>query len=98
MELLGKNLIGGWGSSTGSTTFSGIDPVTSEPLSPAYYEATADEANYALELAQKAFEPLRAMPAENIAVFLEAIAEEIVTLGDELIKRTQAETALPKAR
>jgi NADP-dependent aldehyde dehydrogenase len=98
MELIGKSLIGKTLSPKGSTTFSGVNPATSEALPPAFYEATDNEVNAALELADKAFERLRVLPAEKVALFLEAIAEEIVALGDELIKRAQAETALPQAR
>jgi NADP-dependent aldehyde dehydrogenase len=98
MELTGNNLIGGKFSSEGKTTFSGVNPVTSESLAPLFSEATEEEVSTALELAQTAFETFRDQDATSIALFLEAIAEEIVTLGDELIHRGQAETALPEAR
>src|SRR2546430_443555 len=98
MDLLGKNLIGGKLSSRGRATLSGINPITSEALTPSFFEATDDEVNDAHELAQKVFEAFRANDGENIVLFLEAIAEEIIALGDELIKRAQAETALPQPR
>src|SRR6266850_2290888 len=98
MDLLGKNLIGAKLSSKGQSTFSGIDPTTSQVLTPQFVEATEEEVNEALDLAEKAFERFREEKAQNRALFLEAIAEEIIALGEELIKRAQAETALPQAR
>src|SRR6266850_3538672 len=98
MDLLGKNLIGAKLSSKGQSTFSGIDPTTSQALNPQFVEATEEEVNEALDLAEKAFERFREEKAQNRALFLEAIAEEIIALGEELIKRAQAETALPQAR
>src|SRR5438874_3207068 len=98
MDLSGKNLIGRTLSAKGSVTFSGVNPVTAEALSPAFHEATDDEVNAALELADTAAGKMRSLPAEKIALFLEAIAEEIVAAGEELIKRAQVETALPQAR
>jgi NADP-dependent aldehyde dehydrogenase len=49
-------------------------------------------------LAEQAFEEYRKQPPEKVAGFLEQIAQEIDLLGDELIQRANAETALPEAR
>src|SRR5881394_2344181 len=98
MDLLGKNLIGAKLSAQGHASLSGMNPVTSETLQPPFFEATDAEVNEALELADAAFEALRDQDAESAALFLEAIAEEIMALGDPLIARAQAETALPQAR
>jgi alpha-ketoglutaric semialdehyde dehydrogenase len=98
MDLLGKNLIGAKLSAQGHASLSGMNPVTSETLQPPFFEATDAEVNEALELADAAFEALRDQDAESAALFLEAIAEEIMALGDPLIARAQAETTLPQAR
>ena len=98
MDLLGKNLIGGDVSAKGTATFSGINPASSEALPPNYFEASDEEVDAALKLADAAFRQMRAIEPEKVAVFLEAIGEEIIALGDELIQRAQAETALPQAR
>jgi NADP-dependent aldehyde dehydrogenase len=98
MDLHGKNLIGRAQAGKGKITFSGINPITSESLTPQFLEATDDEVNAALKLAEAAFQKTRELPAESTALFLEAIGEEILALGDALIKRAQAETALPQAR
>ena len=99
MELHGKNLIGGKAAaSTGSKTFTGVNPATNEKLPTVFHEATVTEADEALSLAAKAFEEYRRQPAEKIAAFLDRVAEEIQKLGDELIQRASAETGLPEAR
>src|SRR6185437_4942680 len=99
MDLHGKNLIGGKAVASNNTkTFSGVNPVSGEKLSPVFQEATAAEADEAVALAAKAFEEYRRQPAEKTAAFLDRIAEEITKLGDELIQRASIETGLPEAR
>jgi NADP-dependent aldehyde dehydrogenase len=75
--------------------------------SPAYFtargtttkfkEATIAGVNQVFEAAEAAFDEYRGLPAERRAVFLEAIAEEIEALGDELLSVASSETALPIA-
>jgi len=60
-------------------------------------EATAADVSRAFEAAEAAFEEFRRFSAEKRAVFLEAIAEEIEALGDELLSTVSSETALPIA-
>jgi alpha-ketoglutaric semialdehyde dehydrogenase len=99
MELHGKNLVGGkMVASANSKTFSAIAAVSGDRLPPLFHEAAPAEADQTLALAEKAFEEYCRQPAEKIAAFLDRIAEEILKLGDELIQRTSAETALPEAR
>ncbi len=52
----------------------------------------------AVQSAIQAFEDYRSTSAGARAVFLEAIAAEILSLGDLLIQRAHAETSLPIAR
>ena len=99
MELHGQNIIGGKPTaSADAKTFSADDAVTGEKLSPQFYAATFAEADEALKLAECAFEKYRALPPERIAEFLDQCAEEILRLGDELLKRANLETALPEQR
>ena len=99
MELHGKNLIGGKiVASADSRIFSAVAAATSEKLPPVFHEATPIEADEALVLAEKTSEEYRQQPPEKIAAFLDRIGEEIFKLGDELLKRANAETALPAAR
>ncbi|MBL4773886.1 MAG: aldehyde dehydrogenase (NADP(+)) [Alcanivoracaceae bacterium] len=79
-------------------TFNAINPTTGETLEPNFIEGTGLHAQFAAKLATKAFAKLSLTSSLERAEFLETIAEEIMNLGDELIARTQLETALPKAR
>ncbi len=74
------------------------DAFTGEQLAPAF--GAADEAQVALacESAARAFDEFRETPQDRRAEFLEAIAEAILSLGDDLIRRAHSETALPAAR
>ena len=49
-------------------------------------------------LQKNAFDEYRSKTNEERALFLEAIAENIIELGDVLIKRCMQETALPEGR
>lgn len=105
MELHGLNILGGEASDppidkgvNTTLTFSAVNPATGKRLDPLYYEATSGEIDRAMQLAQQAFETFRSTPAEKIAALLDAMADEITALGDELIQRANAETGLPEAR
>ncbi len=76
----------------------GFSPDQGEPLEPAYGGATAADLDEACRLAWEAFDPYRATAPETRAGFLEAIAENILAIGDELIERVMAESGLPRAR
>lgn len=76
----------------------GIDPTTGQSLDPPFPEASVSDVERAVQQAEAAFEPYTALPAAKRAAFLRAIGEEIVALGDALLSRAQAETALPAAR
>ncbi|MCB9286534.1 MAG: aldehyde dehydrogenase (NADP(+)) [Lewinellaceae bacterium] len=98
MELTGLNLIGNTASGKGTATFHAVNPSTSEKMAPTFREATEEEVGLAAEKAASAFLAYRQKTNEERAQFLEAIADEILALGDELIRRCMAETALPQAR
>ncbi len=98
MNLDGYHFIGGKRSRLSKSTFFAINPSTEQKLEPSFAEATAEEINEAVSLAERGFEKYKSQPAEKIAAFLERIAEEIINLGDVLIERAGAETALPQAR
>lgn len=91
-------LIGYQTSNQGTLTFHGYDPATGQPAGPAYTEATAEEADRAAGLAAQAFDSYRQLSAADRADFLEAIAEEILALGEPLLQVARTETALPEAR
>ncbi len=98
MELTGNQLIGYAESGEGPASFGGVDPRSRSTLPPRFREATENEVDRALVAAEAAFEPYRSLPGEQRAAFLRAAAREIEALGETLVERTCAETALPAAR
>ena len=98
MQLHGRHLIGNETSAQGRETFRGVNPATRTELDPPYREATAEEIDRAVRLASDAFDDLRSRPPEQRARLLDGIAAEIEKLGDALIERANAETALGAGR
>jgi NADP-dependent aldehyde dehydrogenase len=94
----GKNFIGFKRSGEGSKAFFAENPKTDEKLPEAFFTATEDEFNQALQLAATTFDVYKNIASPQKAAFLRAIAEEILNLGDELVNRASLETALPLAR
>src|SRR6187455_1459918 len=96
--MTGKNIIGATISGEGKEIFYGENPSTGQKLEPAFFEATEAEINKAIEKASQAFQAYRNVSGKDKAAFLENIADEIVGIGDDLIKRCMEETGLPEAR
>ncbi|MBU9123591.1 aldehyde dehydrogenase (NADP(+)) [Burkholderia multivorans] len=99
MQLTGEMLIGADAVVGSAGTLYAFDPSKGAPIDvPAFGIATQADVDRACELARGAFDAYRAQPLAARAAFLEAIADEIVALGDALIERAHAETGLPAAR
>ena len=99
ISLHGHHLIGGQPQSDpSSASFQAQNAASGEVLEPVFHEATAAEIDQALTLAEQAHEPYRMLSADTRAGFLEVIADQVEALGDELLERAQAETALPMPR
>ncbi|MCU7550167.1 aldehyde dehydrogenase (NADP(+)) [Chitinophagaceae bacterium LB-8] len=98
MELTGKNMIGNKLSNESNATFFCENPATGKKLEPAFYEASPNEINEAIEKANHAFQQYRNKTGKEKAEFLEAIADEILALNDQLIVRAMEESGLPEAR
>ena len=98
MQLQGKNYVGNDKSAQGSDTFYGVNPSTGENLEPPFKEAVENEVNAAVEKAERAFKIYKNKSGREKADFLDAIADELMGLGDQLIKRASVETALPEGR
>ncbi len=97
-ELTGQTLIAGsWEPGTG-TTFAATDPATGATLSPSFAESGPEQIEAATRAAAGAAAAYRAVPRPERARFLEAAADAIDALGDELTERVVAETGLPEAR
>jgi alpha-ketoglutaric semialdehyde dehydrogenase len=82
MTITGYSLIGNAVSSSTGAGFRAFNPALGQDIEPLFH--TASEVDVAQACA--------------LAVFLETIAQNIIDIGDELIERAMAESALPKAR
>ncbi|ULC60716.1 aldehyde dehydrogenase (NADP(+)) [Flaviramulus sp. BrNp1-15] len=98
MSLTGQNFIEGTLSGQGTKTFLAINPSNGKELSTSFYEATQQEINEAVEKANEAFSIYSKKSGKEKAEFLDAIADEILNLGDTLIERCCAESGLPEGR
>ncbi|SAK89330.1 fatty aldehyde dehydrogenase [Caballeronia fortuita] len=98
MKITGEMLIGASAVRGTDATLRAFDPARNADLEPAFGGGGAAEVARACELAETAFDDYRHAPLETRAQFLEAIADNIIALGDTLIERAMAESALPKAR
>ena len=98
MELTGKQWIGNNLEAVGDQTFQAYNPADQTPLNPPFYQATIAEAGMALRLAQESFDAFRSRSPEDRAQLLDAIADQIMALGDELLGRAHQETGLPMPR
>lgn len=98
MTLTGQMLIGQHAITGSREALRAIDPATHKTLEPAYPGGTAAQVEQACALASAAFDSYRETSLAARAEFLEAIADEIEALGDELIERAIAETGLPRPR
>ena len=97
-QLHGNHLIAGQVISAEGPRFQALNPSTSQPLEPAFGEATDAQVDAALKAADAAFDELRAAGPDARAKFLDLLGDNIVALGDALLERAHAETALPMAR
>lgn len=78
--------------------FRAVAAATGSEIEPSFSTATLEDVDAACAAAEAAFLPYSSLPREERAKFLEAIAEEIEALGDELIERAMQESGLPQAR
>ncbi|MBL8067043.1 MAG: aldehyde dehydrogenase (NADP(+)) [Armatimonadetes bacterium] len=98
IAYLGSQLIGARTSRQGQDEIYGIDPATRKELQPGFCIATHDEVDAAVCRAVEAASKFGRLGGAARARFLRRIAEEIESLGEALIRRAMAETALPEAR
>lgn len=93
----GSILVGGKASHN-DHKFRARNPATGEVVGPGYSESTDADVDQACALAVNASEAFGTLAPERRAAFLEAVGEQILAIGDELIAVALAETGLPRAR
>jgi NADP-dependent aldehyde dehydrogenase len=79
-------------------TFQAVNPATGATLEPAFADATSSDVDTAVAGASEAFGQTQDLPPRWQADLLDRIAERIMDLGDALLERGEAETALPLPR
>lgn len=96
--ITGKNYIGNQLSALGSTTYTTFNPELNQENELIFTEATQEEINNAVDLASKASKEYRTISGKRKAEFLNAIADEILALDNELIQTYCSESGLPEGR
>lgn len=94
MTLNGHSLIAGEITPGTNGTTNGINPATNEKLQPQYSLISGDQLKRATAAATEAFESFSTLEPEQHASFLDAIANNIDAIGDELLERASSETGL----
>ncbi|WP_427170940.1 aldehyde dehydrogenase (NADP(+)) [Arthrobacter sp. 92] len=98
MTLTGRSLIAGQPVAGDGKRVYAFNPATNVELEPGYTLLTEDQLTDATAAAAAAYPSFSTLDPETHARFLEAIAENIEAIGDELIIRAGQETGLPAAR
>jgi NADP-dependent aldehyde dehydrogenase len=98
VTLTGHSLIAGQPVAGEGKTAFGFDPASNEQLAPAYTLITEDQLKAATAAAAEAFESFSTLDPDTHAAFLDALADNIEAIGDDLIIRAGRETGLPAAR
>lgn len=96
--ITGKNYLGFSQSSKGTKTYKTFNPQLNIENKHVFVEATSEEINEAATLASEAFKTFRTISGDKKAAFLNAIADEILALDDELIQAYCSESGLPEGR
>ncbi|MDX5586122.1 MAG: aldehyde dehydrogenase (NADP(+)) [Aureibaculum sp.] len=96
--ITGKNYLGNQLSNKGTKTYKTFNPLLNIENDVIYYEATSEEIDQAVSLASQAFSEFRITSGVKKAAFLNAIADEILLLDEELVQTYCSETGLPEGR
>ncbi|WP_316830114.1 aldehyde dehydrogenase (NADP(+)) [Pedobacter aquatilis] len=94
----GKNIIASAYADTSEKTLSAINPSTGLAIEGNFFKANEALVNKALIAATEAFQTYRNLHKDLKAAFLNAIADEITAITDELVSRAVLESGLPVAR
>ncbi|OQR34340.1 aldehyde dehydrogenase (NADP(+)) [Pseudomonas sp. T] len=96
--MTAQNFIAGQRIGAGTVRLQSLDASTGEALPREFLQATEAEVDAAARAAEAAFPAYNALSPERRAQFLDAIASELESLGDDFIATVCRETALPAAR
>lgn len=88
---------GQWREANASSNFQAHNPTTREPIPEDYPVSVWADCDEALDAAVAAAKAMRKLSGDQIATFLEAMAEGIEARKDDLVEIAHQETALPKS-
>ncbi|WP_223191047.1 aldehyde dehydrogenase family protein [Pedobacter roseus] len=94
----GKNIVASTYVEVNEKSLQAVNPATGLTLEGDFFKASERLVDEALTAATTAFYTYRNLNKDIKAAFLNAIADEIGNLGEELVNRASAESGLPLAR
>jgi alpha-ketoglutaric semialdehyde dehydrogenase len=94
----GKNIVANTYTEVNEKSLKAVNPATGLTLDGEFFKANESLVNDALTAATTAFQSYRSLNKDLKAAFLNAIADEIANLGEELVNRASAESGLPLGR
>lgn len=98
ISLSGLSLVGDGVASQGKTAFHGVNPATGQKIEPAFYSATEQQIDEAVELARSSFFAFSGTKGSERAAFLRRIAAGLTEQGAAIVERANLETGLPLPR
>ncbi len=96
--MITQNIIGYQTSAQGTDSFSATNPESKETLTGNFPVATPKEVDLAVQKSWLAWKTYRYLSGKQKSAFLNAIAQEIENLGDDLVIRVMQESGLPEGR
>lgn len=96
-SITGKSFVAGQWVTPAGRVFQSFNPCSGESFNH-FHECTEREVDTALQAASEAWQQLRDLDGAAVGALLEAVAEEIEALGDELLDTCDAETGLGRVR
>lgn len=96
--ITGKNYIGSQLLASGDKIFKTFNPQLNTENPWLFTEASSDEIKLATAIADKAFLSFQKCSGKEKSIFLKAIADEIMALGDALLDVYCQESGLPRGR
>ena len=99
MSITGKSIVGFSHSNfDAGKSVKAVDPATGAELEPPFLSVGASVVEEAAQLAASAFDEYSKLSGVKRAAFLNAIADEIEALGDQLTQQAMLESGLPEGR
>jgi alpha-ketoglutaric semialdehyde dehydrogenase len=98
MGLQGQSFIGYRRGSTSGKVLKAFDPTHGTILEPAFYSTSKSEAEEAIALAARSFATYASLDRHKRAGFLRGIADNLMSLGEQLVERAVSESGLTAMR